>query len=1093
MLFPLYVDILFNIPFFITKFIIQMRKQLVCTAVAIAMCTAVSVVSGAPTLYGLLSHCDTWDKNTSNAGIYSFTPAETVEFTKVMPTETMATAAYADGMLSGFNTVSFWGSVQATYRLYDCDSGELVTKKTFSGQQYEAVSMAYNYADDKIYGVFVNANGDGIRLCTVDMMSGTPTDIANFADTKIPYAIAFDNNGVLYGVCDDANLYTIDIKDAAMTPVGSTGLSPKYSQSMFFNQESGKFYWSYMDADLEKDVVTALYELDPATAAATLVGNYGATTQVVTIYGPHKANAAAPAVPEDAKVTYVSNGSLDASLTFTAPSKANDGSVLSGDLKVQVIVDHSPATGAPATVAPGAPYEYQFTFEAAGSHKVEVLIVNDGGASERVRLNTFAGEDAPGAVGNLTLALALENATLTWTAPKTGANGGWFNADNLTYKIVRLPDNKVVAEQHTGLIFMEVLPEQIGMWHYEVTPVGTKTGKAAKSNKILHGTCMNVPYLEGFDTEASMDLFTTEDTNGDGYNWKWDKDHAVNEAPFDGNLDCADWLITPPIALTTDWVYKMTFKAATFSTVYNEAITAGFATEPKGEAMNIIGNYVTSTSTYNTYEGLVEVSEAGNYYLGVQHSTPVGQMRAELRIDDIALEPYLSTAAPAPAADMKSAYVDDNTLLCTLTFKAPATTIRGNALATLSKVELVVNGEVMETIQDVTPGMELSRQVTLKQGDNTLTVIGYNESGRGLDATIDMFGGTDIPAAVKNLRYKWDQTDSANPDGKAILMWDAPDPFGLNGLPIADGEMTYTLMTPGFGENYLDAEKGITECQKLISATYTQQTLTRRGIKAVTEGGAGKPSLLYLTLGPAVKLDAADSFKGGSPAYNTYSISTRSGAAGWAMFNDNPEGRKSQDADNGFAMCRISADSEEESGTGVLTSPAFDFSNSATAYLHVWVLHSTSAAAGTTLQLEGSTDACDYVPIGEAIAINNGIDGWKEHHIALSPMAGARKAMLAFVATVPDKNSAVAIDNYTIDYTSAIGLIAADEETGIEISAAHNHIVVVGAAGKAMEVYTTAGQLVGSRVLSTGSETVEMPAGIYLVKVGLKAAKVIVR
>ena len=94
---------------------------------------------------------------------------------------------------------------------------------------------------------------------------------------------------------------------------------------------------------------------------------------------------------------------------------------------------------------------------------------------------------------------------------------------------------------------------------------------------------------------------------------------------------------------------------------------------------------------------------------------------------------------------------------------------------------------------------------------------------------------------------------------------------------------------------------------------------------------------------------------------------------------------------------------------------------------------------------------------------------------------------------MPDKASAVAIDNYTIDYTSAIGAIAADDEADIEISANGTGIMVVGAAGKAMEVYTTAGQLVGSRVLATGTEAVEMPAGIYLVKVGLKTAKVVVR
>ncbi|MDE5682639.1 MAG: hypothetical protein K2I39_00320, partial [Muribaculaceae bacterium] len=69
----------------------------------------------------------------------------------------------------------------------------------------------------------------------------------------------------------------------------------------------------------------------------------------------------------------------------------------------------------------------------------------------------------------------------------------------------------------------------------------------------------------------------------------------------------------------------------------------------------------------------------------------------------------------------------------------------------------------------------LSKAVKLTQGKNIIKLLAYNEIGRGLEVETEVFGGTDIPGVVKNLRYKWDQSDSSNPDGKAILMWDAPD------------------------------------------------------------------------------------------------------------------------------------------------------------------------------------------------------------------------------------------------------------------------------------------------------------------------------
>ena len=106
-------------------------------------------------------------------------------------------------------------------------------------------------------------------------------------------------------------------------------------------------------------------------------------------------------------------------------------------------------------------------------------------------------------------------------SPAKGANGGWFDATGLTYKIVRRPDNQVVATAYTPTSFTEEIPDELGNWFYEVTAVTTTEGATAESNRVMYGTSKKVPYNETFDTEAPMDLFITADVNGDGYFWKW--------------------------------------------------------------------------------------------------------------------------------------------------------------------------------------------------------------------------------------------------------------------------------------------------------------------------------------------------------------------------------------------------------------------------------------------------------------------------------------------------------------------------------------------------------------------------------------------
>ena len=88
--------------------------------------------------------------------------------------------------------------------------------------------------------------------------------------------------------------------------------------------------------------------------------------------------------------------------------------------------------------------------------------------------------------------------------------------------------------------------------------------------------------------------------------------------------------------------------------------------------------------------------------------------------------------------------------------------------------------------------------------------------------------------------------------------------------------------------------------------------------------------------------------------------------------------------------------------------------------------HSTSEDPATTVSVEFTTDACNYTPLGSPIAINDGSNGWKEHHIALSPLARSKRAMLGIVADLATADSFAAIDNLAIDTEAGIEGVEAD-------------------------------------------------------------------
>ncbi len=97
--------------------------------------------------------------------------------------------------------------------------------------------MSYNYVDNTMYGIVSG------RLVSIDLATGELTTIGALENNLQTFAI--NNQGVAYGISNtEGILYRVNLADATLTQVGSTGRGCKYVQSMAFDRGTGELFWA---------------------------------------------------------------------------------------------------------------------------------------------------------------------------------------------------------------------------------------------------------------------------------------------------------------------------------------------------------------------------------------------------------------------------------------------------------------------------------------------------------------------------------------------------------------------------------------------------------------------------------------------------------------------------------------------------------------------------------------------------------------------------------------------------------------------------------------------------------------------------------
>lgn len=660
--------------------------------------------SSGTVFYGNVIFADSWNSlgewDVVPYGIYSFEAVPNFTVSSVFEDEDYLSASagvYAYGSYYSFVTRSLFGEFYGV-RVYKLDPETWESENGMMGiMDYEdysglPLSMTYDVKGEIAYALMHNEDASGFYWATMDEY-GDFTKLADWADPdNTMVALACNKSGQIYGIAEDGNLYTIDKQTGTPSLVGSTGQKPSYLQSAAYDYRSGKIVWA---ACLESQE-TKLFEVDPATGTAELIGDMPDREQMVGLYCimPPVAEGA-PAAVADLKVDFVGAG-LDGTISFTIPTVTFGDLPLTGEVNVSVLVDGVEIKT--DTKNPGEQCSYVYAF-AEGSHEVSVVLSNAEGEGDAAYCSVFAGTDIPAAVTDLSLSVSDDGtATLTWKAPQKGINGGYVDEEGIVYKIMRYPDATLVDDSFAGTTYTEKLPNVLAAYSYQVTACyDGKEGGTATSAKVVFGDACDIPYFQDFETPESVDLFTIIDNNKDGKTWKWEESYSSNHMAYSYNmkLPADDWLMTPKLKLKAGIMYKLSYKVCASSSYNAERIKVTMGKEPNVASQTIVLKEAEDVTSYNyeTREARFAVNEDGNYTIGFQACSDANKMTLEL--DDIMVEEIGLSGIPAAVSDLEVIPDPNDELQATIRFTAPSVDFGGNELATLTRID-VYRGDDLE-------------------------------------------------------------------------------------------------------------------------------------------------------------------------------------------------------------------------------------------------------------------------------------------------------------------------------------------------------------------------------------------------------------
>ena len=926
---------------------------------------------------------------------------------------------------------------------YDTSTWQMKIDKPSPELAYSAISMDLTFDPEtqQVYGLFSDDDYSGQyktlgKLVTTywgenDYTSNSET-IGELPESMV--AITCNRNGDLYTIGRSGKLYAVNKYSGAAKVLGETGYEPfKLFQSATCDYSTGKIYWAMLDKDYW---ATRIIEIDPTTGKGTEVCNFidnYANDQITGLY--IKQDLTLKTVPQT-----VSNLSVDltgltsGTVKFTMPTKDVKDAALSGSLNYTVRLNGVVAkTG---TASAGAAVTTDFTTKISGMTNVSVTAeiaassTTPAAVSAPVSQSVRLGYDQPKKPTALKASAKGQNVTLTWKAPTAGVNGGFFDADKLTYTVVRVNNNDAtdvttLAEGLTENTYTDnIASPDLTTYYYKVAANnGDMQSEFAESADVTIGVSVKLPYENSIHSEELFDQLTVIDANNDKSTWTFDSDYEAATYKYNAENAGDDWLVSPAVNMKKNAAYKFSFDAVNTYPVERVAAAVGLA--PTAEALTeeiIAPTDITYDPRRHTLTGTYRAKEDGLHYFGIHSVSEANQ--SALFVDNMKIT-EVPTTAPEVPANFKVTPGAKGASYANISVQAPTTTITGAALSDNVQLKLFRDGTNITTFTNVAPGAER----TFKD-EGVESVVAVNAAGEeGLEATLTVYVGIDKPGAVRNLKA----VEDLNKEGLIHVTWDAP--LGLHGGYIDPAGLTYYI---SIGSSFEDVSLGNNNYYDEQLNIKSKQEYTGYSVYAVNSSGGGREQWQTVTAiaGPALKAPMIESFKNCTMKSGPWITNMTNGEIGDAYCYAATESTVTLAQDNDGGLQTFSATAVGKSVRS--ESPKVDIKNMKSPVLNFWAYLNGD---GDELNISVQKDYGEFVDV-RRISTAEGTKGWNRFSIDLTPYKDCKFLRIGFEGkAVKNLDNFVAYDNVAIVEKAAADLMAMNIETEERVKAGSESVV----------------------------------------------------
>ena len=499
-----------------------------------------------------------------------------------------------------------------------------------------------------LYEVNLNATTLNDLFSKVKDMDGLYWDFCFDAQGNAWFAQKYGGSD---GIVKGTNLVKMDgefnrISEVKMQSEWGEDINSIYFSTMYFDNSTGDLYY----LPCSDYGSTSLYKVNPTTGISQSVAWFNQRNHFTGLYIPYLTadNGAAPARVSGLDAQADLNGAMKDTIKWVTPSKTWAGDDLANLQTVKIyrknagyatteltktadlIANSQLLATVPATEKETA-MSWVDENPTDGINTYYVLAANDKGNGVIDSIRCYMGIDVPGAVGNIMLEKNGTGVNISWDAPEKGANNGYIGTEGLSYKITRLPDSVVVAENVTDTKYTDNTLGEQQSYSYTVQAVNAKgAGAIATSNPIMAGAALKTPVSLAFDTQADADRWSTNKMNNSIYfsyagGWSDDYKCMIGYGTSTGTVEGT--LISPPFYLEEGKTYRFTtdFQADYFNDAYFDLYVGVGTNSESQDGATIIasreGEQYAEQYHREKYEDYFVAPASGTYYYTLRVKT----------------------------------------------------------------------------------------------------------------------------------------------------------------------------------------------------------------------------------------------------------------------------------------------------------------------------------------------------------------------------------------------------------------------------------------------------------------------------------------